>query len=485
MDIQRDFARLTEKLRQSKEIAIPFPCLRTDEEAFSYGLVTKALSSIRRMHLDGSVHLIIAELLTNAERAHLKRIFCSLENRNIETQDALNDFRQKFQTDPKSLRSFARKAKPGLSLTIQIDDGGLTARISNDGTPTAYERALIESRLTSPAKKTIASLDDASLKTGEGDGTGLFLCRLIIEQARLDPGCLTWTPEEGRTTFVLRIPAAQSDEVVRAHVEATVLAEVESLPAFPENIRRMMQVCESPRSDARQVAGEIGKDPGVTGQMIKLANSGGFAGGKITELLEAVKIIGLTNVSGVLMRVGAFKILEERYGQIEELLIHPNRVAAYARTLAKKYKLATHADQAYVAGLLHDIGKAVLLSKPEVRETLNKIGGRRDRRSAGNLEELAVGAAHTTIGGMLAKKWNFPETLCHAIEFHHAPQEAPAESQKLVNLVYLANVIADLQEEKTHYYAVEPDVLQAFNITTLETFQMVAGTIAAEFSGGS
>ncbi|MBI3396701.1 MAG: HDOD domain-containing protein [Spirochaetia bacterium] len=483
MDIVKDFAKLTERLRNERIIEIPIHSLNTEEESFSHGMITKALSFLGHIELEGTVHLIVSELLTNAERAVLKRDLAD-DPLSMETEPYLKKFRKEYESEGKALRVRLRRAKPSILFRASMDAGSLTVTIANKGIPTIEEHERIEQRMDVRAKGVFTSdLNDPRLPTPEGEGLGLCLIGLAMAHAGMAPSCLQYSVEGDKTLFTLTVKPSPLTVERLKEIESSVLDEVEALPAFPENIRRMMEVCESPKSDVRQVASEIGRDPGVASQIIKLANSGGFAGGNVSDLNEAVKIIGITNVSGVLMRVGAYGILEKRYGQTEALLEHPVRVGFYARTLARKYKISASADQAYVAGLLHDIGKAVLFSRMKSADVEGRFFAKRDTRSHTNIEELAVGANHAVIGALLGRKWKFPENLCHAIEFHHAPSAAPAESQRLVNLVYFANAIADAEEGKLDYYAVDPEVLSFFNITTADSFQLVAGTISAEFPG--
>jgi HD-like signal output (HDOD) protein len=185
------------------------------------------------------------------------------------------------------------------------------------------------------------------------------------------------------------------------------------------------------------------------------------------------------------MRSAAYAILDERYGVTEELLAHPVRVAVYSRTLARKYKLSAIADQAYVAGLLHDIGKIVLVHHMKQTGSLSsveKTSRFRDRRSQVNLEEIACGADHALIGKLLGEKWNFPDELCMAIGMHHSPLGAPKETRKLAFVVYMANALADYEEGQTEFYSVEPEVLAFFNIATVQAFQMLAGSLNSEYS---
>ncbi|MCE9597606.1 MAG: HDOD domain-containing protein [Spirochaetia bacterium] len=488
IDLGRDFARLTQRLKEQKEVKIPLRGLETEEEIFVYGLITKALSYTGQIRLDGTIQLVICEFLRNAEKALLKRAFAEFfaKATDYDNQEFLRTFHQKLKDGLKPLRSILYRGKPTIEFVVQLQANGLTFVVKNQGLPSVREDELIHDGLRHAARATdLNELAAGELNQNDGEGYGLGVAYLALKAAGLEPW--TYEIESGSTIFSINVPGTHITPEDLDRIDKTLFQEVQSLPAFPEHVRRMMEVCTSPESDMKQVAVEIGRDAGITSQIIRLANSGGFAGGRVADITEAVKIIGLSTIAGLLMKVGAYTILEARYGASEEMLAHPVRVAVYSRLLARKFKMAAVADQAYVAGLLHDIGKLVILhhmKRNGTQTAADRIGKRRDRRSQINMEEISCGADHALIGQILGEKWNFPPDLCKAIGCHHTPLAASAETRKLIFTVYLANAFADYEEGQTSFYFIEPDVLEHFNLTTQAAFEMLAGALNSQFLSG-
>jgi len=485
MDLTRDFAKLTERLKDEKEVRIPIVTLDSDAEVFSYGLLSKGLSYINQVRLDGTLQLVVSELLRNAEKALLKRTFSEFFVREhaIDSGEFARSFAIKYREDIKGLRVILARSKPRFEFVTTLAENSIIVSVRNQGLPTPREDEVIHDsiRIASDVKS-VADLTGTHLRSREGDGYGLALSSIALKNADLDP--IQYSIAENETIFSVRLQASIITPDDMARIDARLFAEVSSLPSFPDHIRRMMELCNSPDSDLKTIALEIGRDQGIASQIIRLANSGGFAGGRVADISEAVKIIGLANVSGLLLQVGAYSILEARYGASEELQTHTVRVGVYSRLLARKFKMAAVADQAYVAGLLHDIGKLVIVAHMKntgTQHSLEKIGKRRDRRSQINMEEIQCGADHALIGEILAKKWNFPPELCQAIGCHHKPLAAQSESRRLIFTVYLANCLADYEEEKTSFYHVEPEVLAHFNLTTQAAFEMLAGSLNSQF----
>ncbi len=111
MDITRDFARLTEKLKDSKAVAVPLRTLDSDEEIFIYGLITKALVYAGQPQLDGTMQLVMTELLKNAEEAVLKRVYAEYfaKETELDKPEFVRAFRLALKENLKELRAVLQK----------------------------------------------------------------------------------------------------------------------------------------------------------------------------------------------------------------------------------------------------------------------------------------------------------------------------------------------------------------------------------------
>lgn len=484
MNLSRDFARITESLQNGESVEIPLHALDSEPMHFVRGLITKATSYMESPHLDTTLQLITNELLANAEKSVAKRVYFR-DNKIDPTQaseEELKKFVRVLRDNAADLSASMSKLSHVALCRLHLTAEGLTLEVQNPGIPFPDEdKRIREGTRMGAGLSQLAEIDRAPLSSGEGAGKGLALCALALKTAGIPPTALQLEAGSGRTVFRLRVAPQLVTPDVRDRIEKSLLAEVDAIPPFPEHITEIIKLCDSPESDARQIAREMEQDPAIVSEMLRLANSGGFAGGRVAEVQEAVTIIGLRNISGLMLRIGAFQILEGRFPVSDEMRDHPIRVAYYARELAKKFKLAAVAEQAYAAGLLHDIGKIVLMAGIKHPEAFAALAKERDRRTQLNLEEIQCGVGHAVVGGLLAEKWKFPEILGQSIQHHHSPQTAPAEAKEQVYLVYLANMLADSQRGYVRYFAIEPDVLARFNLTTEEGFNMLAGALGASF----
>ncbi|MEB3246176.1 MAG: HDOD domain-containing protein [Vampirovibrionales bacterium] len=229
-----------------------------------------------------------------------------------------------------------------------------------------------------------------------------------------------------------------------------VLKRVRDIPALPEVVNQIVSLLSRPNTPASEIASLITVDPGLTSRVLRMVNSAAYGiQRQITSVQHAIMLLGFTTVRGLVLSASIFKLFSGTDGQsgfdVRGFWAHSILTALISRNLAEWLKLPEIED-AFSAGLLHDIGKLVLdqhLSAEYAnvlmwakRSDINLYG-------PGFLDaELGVlGCTHATIGEHVARKWKLPQTLTEAIAFHHDPQHA-TESPALVYTVALANVLA-------------------------------------------
>ena len=168
------------------------------------------------------------------------------------------------------------------------------------------------------------------------------------------------------------------------------------------------------------------------------------------------------------------KVIDSRYKKFESIWKDSYKRAYYSQKIAMQLKRTKISEFAYLAGLLADIGKIVLLSiNPEQLKKLKEIAGNKAIEDPTLLEEISLGVSHSTIGALICEKWHFNESLIQAIEYHHRPHMAPEQIIKLVYIVYLADVYVDIENRKCRYEIVDEDVLDYFDLKTKESFEML------------
>lgn len=199
---------------------------------------------------------------------------------------------------------------------------------------------------------------------------------------------------------------------------------VEKLPALPQVTQRSLEILDNPYSTARSVAEEISKDLVLTGRILRIANSAFYGFPRsIKSIHDAIIILGFDTVRSLVIAATVNVLFSQKmsgYGfKSGELWRHSMGCAVCAETVARK--LGLDADEAFISGLMHDVGKVVMdkAMTDESKKVLELvINGNYAFHEA---EQKIIGYDHAEIGSKIAIKWNLPVSIVKAIEYHHKP----------------------------------------------------------------
>ena len=233
----------------------------------------------------------------------------------------------------------------------------------------------------------------------------------------------------------------------RAQVLRQMTEKIVGLPTLPTIVTQLISVVGDPASSARQIAQLVSTDQALTAKVLKVANSSfyGFAR-EIATVQLAIVVLGIEMVKNVALSVEVLKRFSK--GQEHELFDrqrfweHSIGAGVAARMLARKFYDRRKADEAFVAGVLHDIGKLILIEYfyDEFVEALTLA--KEKEMALVDAEEEVLGVSHADVGGWLAEKWNLPPHLVHAIVYHHRPFDLETdEPTDLVMLTHMGNAL--------------------------------------------
>ncbi len=167
----------------------------------------------------------------------------------------------------------------------------------------------------------------------------------------------------------------------------------------------------------------------------------------------------------------------------KELWMHAYKVAFYSYNLARNFcaKDRHVVEDSYVCGLLHDMGKLIFeFAHPDV---LNHLKNLCDEKgiSISVFEKLVAGVNHGEVGALIAEKWNFPESIVAVIRYHHEPDLVNTEEKRLVNLVYLADMLVHYQAEEVEYNQIDHEALAMFGITEENQLLSISESLKTSF----
>ncbi len=223
-----------------------------------------------------------------------------------------------------------------------------------------------------------------------------------------------------------------------------IVAKVHHLPPLAPTLLAALRLLDNPDSDAREVAEAILADQVMTAQLLRFANSARYgAGTRITTVSDAVARLGFRATRSLLMAAMLQPMLSSDLPGYEVrdggLWRHASAVAMCSQALAQRLNYRP-AEEAFVAGLIHDIGKVVLghAMGERFRLVLGRVmAGEVDFLQA---ERQEFGLGHDDVGALIARKWGLPSSLQETISLHHR-WKPDAEHAALVAIVHVADTV--------------------------------------------
>ncbi len=232
-----------------------------------------------------------------------------------------------------------------------------------------------------------------------------------------------------------------------------LVSSVEQIVSFPEVFLRVNQLLDDPECTGTQIAEVISQDPGLTAQLLRMANSPVYGLSKeVDTVVRAVNIIGTKRLRYLVLATTSLKVFDGIPNDLismDDFWLHSLYCGLAAKTLADDIK-GLQPDALFVAGQLHDIGQLLMYSRlPELaREVVMRSIEEPGEPALYLSEREVIGFDHAQLGAQLARDWHWPAMLVATIGWHHEPEKAD-EFQKETAVVHIANSLAVLAELDT------------------------------------
>jgi putative nucleotidyltransferase with HDIG domain len=218
------------------------------------------------------------------------------------------------------------------------------------------------------------------------------------------------------------------------------------LPTIPSVFLVVNKMLSDPHTSAIDVGQAVSNDQVIASKILKLANSAfyGFAG-RVNTVPHAIAVLGFNATKNVVLTTGVLSTLNLKAPikgfNLEAFWKHSSAVGAIARLVAEEF-YAQKKEEAFVAGLLHDIGKLILaICAPEDFAHCINLA-----TSKGCLfleaEKEALGVCHTDIAAWINGRWNLPKEIAAVMINHHKSINILNEHARLIAVVKLADVLA-------------------------------------------
>lgn len=224
-------------------------------------------------------------------------------------------------------------------------------------------------------------------------------------------------------------------ELIKQHID--------SFPVLPVTVMRLMAVTSDPASSAKDVVDVILTDQSLCLTVLKISNSVLFGRPRqVDSIKTAVAILGFNEVQHIALAkalVNSFsRVAKQHKASIDKFWEHSFVCGMVARVIAQRLHIAP--DMAFMGGLIHDIGKLIMLetfADDYALDWMISFSSEQMRQ-----EELQLFSfSHDKVGGHLLRKWLFPANLIAAVEAHHGPDQA-TEEKGVAAIIQLADILS-------------------------------------------
>lgn len=227
-----------------------------------------------------------------------------------------------------------------------------------------------------------------------------------------------------------------------------IVDKIHNLPTPPIVFSQITRVINNPDASAYEIGAIIAEDPALTAKVLKLTNSSFYGISRtITNVKQAIVILGMDAVKSLVISASVFeafsknKALDNEY--LENFWRHSLSVAFMAKIISRLKKTVNlqEAEIAFSGGLLHDIGKLIIISHlPDEYLKIKTIQEKKASMAEIDIEASILQFTHADLGSYMAAKWNLPEEICDAISYHHSEQKITVDS--LSAIIHLADHLA-------------------------------------------
>jgi len=231
-------------------------------------------------------------------------------------------------------------------------------------------------------------------------------------------------------------------------IEKSVIDRISSLrdlPSLPHILVKLMEACNDENGSLGDIADILTNDPSLCSKVLRLVNSAFYGlASRFEGIDQAVAYLGTTAVKNIAICSAVYQAFNSHKGDsafsLKVFWWHSLKCALLSRIFSKEVAYGSP-DEAFVAGLLHDIGKLVLWVNfsEKYTELIKKYENRPEMLAAG---EGQLGATHSQIGAWLLDQWKFQSLVSDSALYHHEPLERIAHALPLVQIVYTANKLS-------------------------------------------
>lgn len=216
------------------------------------------------------------------------------------------------------------------------------------------------------------------------------------------------------------------------------------LPAMPQILFKLIELCQKDEAGMSELAKLIANDAGMTAKILATANNAAYnRSGHKVDLSQSLNTLGTEMIKTLVISesvLQAFSGFSQITGvELDSFWAHALKAAVLSRELAKKMSYA-QGEEAYLAGLLHDVGRLALLSAAPQEYAANFMT--QDDENLCAIETRSLAITHTEAGAWLIEKWNLDSFVADSVLYHHESASRLRSSHPLIRIVRAAHLLS-------------------------------------------
>ncbi|HYE07977.1 MAG TPA: HDOD domain-containing protein [Planctomycetota bacterium] len=220
---------------------------------------------------------------------------------------------------------------------------------------------------------------------------------------------------------------------------------IDALPSVPALYHELMAIMADPAAAIADAAAVVGRDPAMSAKLIQVVNSGFFGlRRKVTLTVDAATLLGMDALRALVLGEHAFKSMTGESTLADELWRHSSAVAGACRAIARAESASKSiADQAFMAGMLHDVGQTLLETRVGTTYAALVHQTRAHDIRLDTAEQALLKASHGPLGGYLLGLWGLADDIVEAVAHHHEPSRAGSAVFGPLAIVHVADALLD------------------------------------------